>query len=201
MMKKLKLAVVALFTLLAISNVNAQDADNPWVFSLGVNAVDFRVGEGLGDISKDYLGTTDWNVLKSISRFSVEKYIDYGITVQAAFSLSELKTLDAKDGIDGNYYAFDINGKYDLNEAFGDTSWFDPYVLLGASYTVVDFAAEDFKEVMLNIGYGFNFWVDDNLAINFQSIAKRNLSDKITDHFQHSLGVVFKFGGSNDDTE
>ena len=41
-MKNLKLAVIALFTLVSTYNVNAQDSNNPWAISIGVNAVDVR---------------------------------------------------------------------------------------------------------------------------------------------------------------
>ncbi|MBL4606100.1 MAG: hypothetical protein JKY02_10695 [Flavobacteriaceae bacterium] len=193
-MKKLKVAVVALFALVTVGNVNAQDSDNPWAFSLGVNAIDFKNGS----LVEDFLGNTDWNISNSISRFTVEKYLGNGITLQGAFSLSQLKHFNAENDIDGKYYAFDINGKYDLNELFGDTSWFDPYVFVGASYSFIDFQAEDFSEVMLNVGYGFNFWVGDNVGINYQATYKNQLADSVPNHFQHALGVVFRFGGNND---
>ena len=40
-MKLLKLAVIALFTLGTVSNVSAQDENNPYVVGFGVNVVDF----------------------------------------------------------------------------------------------------------------------------------------------------------------
>ena len=182
-MKQLKLAVIALFTLVTVSSVNAQDSNNPWAFSLGANVIDFRINKGFENISKDYLGTTDWNIIKSISRFSVERYLDKGFTLQGAFSLNELKTLNAKDDIDAKYYALEINAKYDLNNLIGDTSWFDPYVLLGGAYVYTDYQANDLKEGMLNIGYGFNVWFNENIGANFQSVARRNFADKVADHF------------------
>ena len=39
-MKRIKIVAIALFTLATIVNVNAQDANNPWAVSVGVNAVD-----------------------------------------------------------------------------------------------------------------------------------------------------------------
>jgi len=196
-MKKLKLAVLALFTLVAVSNVNAQDADNPWAFSLAVNAVDFDIHTGSDQIN-DFLGMADWNISSSISKFTVEKYLDKGFTLQAAFSVNQLKDY-GPGAIDGKYFALDVNGKYDLNGLFGDTAWFDPYLLTGLSYTIVDFAAEDFSELMINVGYGFNFWLDDTVGITYQSMLKNNLSNKVENHWQHSIGVVFRFGGSSDD--
>jgi hypothetical protein len=58
-MKHLKIAVIALFTLAMVSNVNAQDSDNPWAVSLGFNMVDIRGNAGFGDIVKDYIGLSD----------------------------------------------------------------------------------------------------------------------------------------------
>ena len=39
-MKLLKLAVIALFTLGAVSNASAQDENNPYVVGFGVNVID-----------------------------------------------------------------------------------------------------------------------------------------------------------------
>ena len=40
-MKQFRLAVMALFALAIVSNVNAQDKNNPWAVSFGANIVDF----------------------------------------------------------------------------------------------------------------------------------------------------------------
>ena len=39
-MKQVKLAMLALFMFAGFSSVNAQDANNPWAISFGLNAVD-----------------------------------------------------------------------------------------------------------------------------------------------------------------
>ena len=39
-MKRIKIVAIALFTLATIVNVNAQDSNNPWAVSVGINAVD-----------------------------------------------------------------------------------------------------------------------------------------------------------------
>ena len=53
-MKRLKIAVIALFALIATSNVNAQDENNPWVVGFGMNIVDFyRVVSDFGDHVND----------------------------------------------------------------------------------------------------------------------------------------------------
>ncbi|CAM1359265.1 Cell envelope biogenesis protein OmpA [Tenacibaculum soleae] len=194
-MKQIKLAVIALFTFATVGTANAQDSDNPWVVGFGVNAVDVRIPTEFGDYAKDYIGTSDWNVLPSISRISVEKYLNDGFTLQLAGSLNKIKTFATENDMDELYWAIDANVKYDLNNLFGETSWFDPYVYLGGGYT----SLADQGEGMLNAGLGFNTWFNDNLGLNFQSGGKKEFGDKVQDHFQHSVGLVFKFGGTDTD--
>ena len=90
-MKRLKIAVIALFAFVAVSNINAQDENNPWAISFGVNAVDFYIPEAsVGDQVLDLLGSTDWNILPSISRISAEKYLEKGFSLQLAGSLNKM---------------------------------------------------------------------------------------------------------------
>jgi len=199
-MKQLKIAVIALFTLVMVSNVNAQDSNNPWAIGFGVNVIDIRGGRSLENLAKDYLGTGDWNMLPSVSRLTVGKYLDKGFSLELAGSVNKIKTFRGKNDSDFLYYAIDANVKYDVNKlvdmVFGSTSqYFDPYVYLGGGYTSVDGNGEG----MLNAGAGFNVWFNENLGLNFQSGAKRQFTDVVADHFQHTAGLVFIFGGKDTD--
>ena len=193
-MKQLKLAVMALFAFAAV-NVSAQDSDNPWAVGFGANAVDIRVPSKFGDYAKDYIGTSDWNILPSISRVTVDRYLNDGFTLQLAGSLNKIETVYTENDSDMLYWAIDANVKYDMNNLFGHTGWWDPYVYVGGGYTSVD----DLGEGMLNAGAGFNVWFNDNLGLNFQTGGKKEFADKVKDHFQHSIGLVFKFGGKDTD--
>ena len=197
-MKQLKLAVMALFAFAAV-NVSAQDSNNPWAVGFGVNVVDFNYpwtnnvpAEKLG---ADYIGTSDWNILPSISRVTVDRYLNDGFTLQLAGSLNKIETVYEENDSDMLYWAIDANVKYDLNNLFGQTGWFDPYIYVGGGYTSVD----DEGEGMLNGGLGFNTWFNDNLGLNFQSGYKQEFADKVMNHFQHSAGLVFRFGGKDTD--
>lgn len=196
-MKQLKLAMVAMFTFLMIGNVSAQDENNPWMVDFGANAVDVRTAKlsDFGDVAKDYFGATDFNILPSISRVGVSRYLKEGFSVQLAGSINKVETLVKEDDSDLLYWAIDANVKYDLNNLFGETAWFDPYILIGGGYTNLG----DNAEGMLNGGLGFNTWFNDNLGLNFQSVSKYGFSDKVNPHFQHSLGLAFRFGGKDTD--
>jgi hypothetical protein len=184
-MKLLKLAVIALFTLGAVSNVSAQDENNPYVLGFGVNVVDLS----------DYPGSTEnWNFLSNLSRVSYEKYLEQGFTLQLAGTVNSL----TKDGLSGApiekalYWSTDLSVKYDLNNLVGETSqWFDPYVFLGGSYVNVG----DLSEGMLNSGAGFNTWFTENMGLNLQLSYRKGFSDEVAEHWQPSLGFVYRFGG------
>ena len=113
-MKLLKLAVIALFTLVTVSNVSAQDENNPWAIGFGVNIVDFYGGSDFSNQVKDLLGNSDWNFLPSISRITAEKYLDKGFSLQFAGSLNKISTVTKKDDSDALYYSLGANVKYDL---------------------------------------------------------------------------------------
>jgi OOP family OmpA-OmpF porin len=194
-MKHFKFFFLTLFVLTAVNTVSAQDDNNPFVVGFGVNAVDFYGGDDFSNQIKDALGNSDWNVLPSVSRISVDKYLEKGFSLQLAGSLNKIETLTTENDSDFLYIALDANVKYDLNHLVGETAWFDPYVYLGGGYTSVDSSGE----AMLNGGVGFNTWFSENIGLNFQTGTKKGFSDKVKAHYQTTLGLVVKFGGTDTD--
>ena len=194
-MKHLKLAVIALFTLALVGNANAQDENNPWVVGFGGNLVDFYNTDDFSTQLEDLIGNGDWNILPSISRISVDKYLDNGFSLQLAGSLNKIETELEENDSDFLYYSIDAIVKYDLNNLFGETGWFDPYVYLGGGYV----SADSMGEAMANGGLGFNTWFNDNLGLNFQHGTKIGFSDNVRTHYQTTLGLVIKFGGKDTD--
>ena len=195
-MKRLKIAVIALFALVTVGNVNAQDDNNPWAISFGVNAVDFYiVNSSVEDQVSDLFESADWNILPSVSRITAERYLEKGFSLQLAGSLNKITTLSSEDDSDFLYYSFGANVKYDLNTLLGETGWFDPFVYLGGVYV----SADSLGEGMVNAGLGFNTWFNDNLGLNFQHGTLIGFSDNVKTHYQTSVGLVFQFGGTDTD--
>ncbi|MDG2280741.1 MAG: OmpA family protein, partial [Flavicella sp.] len=90
-MKKFKITMLAFLMFAGVTSVQAQDEDNKWALSFGINAVDFNRGDlnDIGAMIGDYVGTSDWNVLPAISTVSVSRYTNYGLSVKVSGSLNK----------------------------------------------------------------------------------------------------------------
>ncbi|APZ48029.1 cell envelope biogenesis protein OmpA [Polaribacter reichenbachii] len=196
-MKRLKIAVIALFALVMVSNINAQDENNPWAVSFGVNSVDMYHGTDFSSQFNDMLSNKDWNILPSISRIAADKYIGKGFSIQLAGSLNKIKYHLEEDDSDYLLWSIGAMAKYDLNNLFGDTGWFDPYVGLGGDF--VDSGYNDTSELMGHGALGFNVWFNNNLGLNFQHGSKLGFAKNVRSHYQNSISVIVKFGGTDTD--
>ena len=199
-MKHLKLAIIAMFTLAIVGSASAQDSNNPWVVGFGLNSVDIQ-GAKFGEMGffKDALNPKDMNILPSISRISVDRYLEKGFTLQLAGTLNKVTHFKTED--DSDYMLFSAGAlvKYDLNHLFGETAWFDPYVGIGGDY--VNSGRTDESELMATGAVGFNVWFNENLGLNFQHGWKKGFAGNVANHFQATAGVVIKFGGKDTDAD
>ncbi|MBS9774707.1 MAG: OmpA family protein [Tenacibaculum sp.] len=200
-MKHLKLVALAMFAFLTVSNVNAQDENNPWAVSFGINTVDNRNWDGeVGTAFKDWLGPTEWgdNTIPSISKITVGRYLGKGFALELDGSLNKVKIRQSKENkVDELYYKIGLLAKYDLNNLVGNTGWFNPYVGLGGAYQNVG----DEGDAVLSGVAGANLWFNDNLGLNLQTGYHHGFNQEGRDFFQHSLGLVFRFGGKDTDKD
>ncbi len=212
-MKHLNSILAAALFIFAIGVANAQDENNPWAIEAGINAVDVWpvgvtengrfpsvIGETMikGDLFDEYFNATDhWNILPSVSRVSVGRYIGSGFTFVAAGSINKITQLGDLKVADVTYYSADGEIKYSFRDHInGPGGWFDPSLGVGGGYTWID-----------DIGFGtanalasMRFWLGNNVALNIQSTYKHAFEDGFgVIHFQHSAGIVFKFGGKDTD--
>ncbi len=206
-MKHLNRLLVVAILFLGIGVANAQDENNPWAVEVGANAVDvYPAGlnenqvripaAARGDIFDEYFNANDhWNILPSVSRLAISRYIGSGFVFTAAGSINKIDKLGDIAVDDLSYYSADGEIKYSFKNAIG-SSWFDPSLGIGGGYTWVD----DIGFGTANAIAGVKFWFNDYLALNLQSTYKNAFEDAygIT-HFQHSAGIVFQFGGKDTD--
>ncbi|PHS66875.1 MAG: cell envelope biogenesis protein OmpA [Flavobacterium sp.] len=205
-MKHLNILLVAVLFMVGVGVSNAQDKNNPWAIELGINAVDFYpVGVNndgrfpastKGDIFDEYFNANDhWNILPSVSVLKVGRYINNGFTFAAVGTINRIDKIGGANVDDLTYYSLDGEIKYSFRELLNG-SWFAPYIGIGGGYSWID----DIGFGTANGLLGVDFWVAENLAFTAQSTYKQAFEDNYgATHFQHSLGIKFKFGGKDTD--
>ncbi|WP_298363399.1 OmpA family protein [uncultured Lutibacter sp.] len=205
-MIKFKLAILTVFLVCGLNKVVAQDENNPWAIGIGINAVDFYPTNAAGIITPsgnsagwyaEFFNVGDhYNVIPAISKLTVSRYITSGFTAELAGSVNKIEKIGDIKADNLLYYAFDAGVKYDLNNLLGETSWFDPYATTGVGFISID----EVGKGSLNGGLGFNLWLNKSLGFNIESKYKHTFaSSPHTQHFQHSLGFVVRFGGADID--
>ena len=207
-MKHLKRILFVFLIVFTVNSLHAQDENNPWALDFGTNAVDFfptnhpSIISANGDSASWYdefgNATDHYNFLASpISRIHVGKYIADGFTLGAGVSFNNIDKIGEESVSDMSYIGLDMDIRYALNNVvLKNVKWFDPYVSFGGGYTLLD----DEGNGTLNGGLGANLWLTDNLGVNVQTNYKHSFDDtKMLPHFQHALGIVVKFGGTDTD--
>src|SRR5690554_3632060 len=207
-MKHLNRFLIAAIFLIGFSAANAQDKNNRWTVEVGVNAVDvFPVGtndagriapELRGEFFEDFFKVDDhWNILPSVSRIMVSRYLGDEIIFSAGGSMNKLSKYGDYEVNDLSYYSLDGEVKYSFKELI-NWGWLDPNLGVGGGYTWVD----DIGFGTANVLFGLKFWFTDNLGLNLQSTYKHAFEEDYgISHFQHSAGLVFQFGMKDSDDD
>ena len=201
-MKNLKIILATLLLVIGVTSINAQDKNNPFSVAISVNAVDFYPTNpglmGHGSWFNEYVNVGDhYNIIPAISKVTVGKYIADGFSIEASGALNSVSNVGDNSVTNVSYKTLDGAVKYDLNNVIGETSLFDPYASIGGGYVWMD----KFGTGTFNAGLGFNLWFTDYLGVNLESKYKHAFESNIVQHFQHSLGLVIKFGGTDTDND
>ncbi len=196
-MKNLSRLMFALLLVIGYSNVSAQDENNSWQISLGVNSVDFYpTGEDapLGGYFDNYFDVNHYNTLPSLSALTVSKYLGDDFSFGATASVNKIDRWGDASVEDLSYYGLDGTIKYNVGNLINSHT-LEPYIGVGGGYTWVD----DIGAGTLNGTLGFNLWFTENVGLTVQSTYKHSFEDYLAKHFQHSVGIAFKFGGKDTD--
>ena len=192
----------------------AQDSNNPWAVSFGVNGVDTKVS-AVGNDSPKFIQLVNveknWNILPSVSYLNVSRYVGDGFSFGLTGSVNRIDKwvtrvpgTEATDVVanpgDLSYYAFDAVIKYSFMELL-KSKWLDPSINLGGGYNFIG----DASAGTVNGGLGLTFWFTEQVGLQFQSTYKHSFDDNrapnadIPTHIQHFAGLTFKFGGKDTD--
>lgn len=221
-MKHFNKLLVAVMMVMGLSS-QAQDSNNPWAISFGVNAIDTRASAGGGNnwldqkFSQPFAVKDNWNVLPSVSYLSVSKFIGDNFSFGVAGSVNKISNYvrfnpsapgrDARGMVVSNpgdlmYYGVDATIRYSFMNLI-NSKVIDPSLSVGGGYTFFG----DSSYGTLNPGAGLTFWFTDNVGLELATRYKKSFGDRedasgtpdAPSHFQHTAGLIFKFGGKDTD--
>ncbi|NRS88597.1 outer membrane protein OmpA-like peptidoglycan-associated protein [Flavobacterium sp. 7E] len=221
-MKHLNKILVAAMMVMGLSS-QAQDSNNPWAISFGANAVDTKTSAGGGNgwldrhFSQPFAAKDNWNVLPSVSYISVSKYLGDNFSFGLQGSVNKIDKYvkfdptavghDSRGYVTSNpgdlmYYGIDASVKYSFMTLI-NSKVIDPSLHVGGGYTFFG----DSSYGTLNPGAGLTFWFTENVGLALETSYKKSFGDRedvsgtpdAPSHFQHTAGIIFKFGGKDTD--
>ncbi|MGY5352333.1 OmpA family protein [Wenyingzhuangia sp. IMCC45533] len=194
MLKKITIVFAFLITQIHF----AQNKTTPWALTTGVNIVDILGGD---NDFKDFLGTSDWNMIPLPTKISLSRYLNYGLIASLGGSLNSIEKVPVGDIERIEYQSVDLGLKYDINSLIGKTGFFNPYIGVNGGMFWLD--GENSSHV--NPVAGFNLWMNEKVGVNFESGFKYGFTEvnnhPSDTHFQHSISVIFKFGARDKDKD
>ena len=197
-MKNLSRLMFAALLVFGLSNANAQDENNPWQISFGINAVDFwPTGEDapLGEYFDEFFNVTDhYNIVPSLSTLTVSRYLGDDFSVGVTGSVNKIEKFGDESVEDLSYWALDGTVKYSFANIINSNS-INPYLGGGGGYTWLDKKGAG----TLNGTAGVSYWFSDHIGVTAQTAYKHAFEDKLSSHFQHTVAVSIRFGGKDTD--
>ncbi|WP_269685954.1 OmpA family protein [Flavobacterium lacustre] len=222
-MKHLNKLLVAVMMVMGLTS-HAQDSNNPWAISFGVNAVDTKTSAGGGNnwldrhFSQPFAVKDNWNILPSVSYLSVSKYVGDNFSFGISGSVNKITKFvtfdptatghDSRGYIVTNpgdlmYYGIDATVKYSFMSLI-KSKVIDPSLSVGGGYTFFG----DSSYGTVNPGAGLTLWLTEGIGLEFATRYKKSFGDRTVgnnttpdapSHFQHTAGLIFKFGGKDTD--
>ncbi|AOW08540.1 OmpA family protein [Flavobacterium gilvum] len=218
-MKHLNKLLVAVTMVMGLSS-QAQDSNNKWAISFGVNAIDYRSSAGpdfVDHFSQPFKVSDNWNILPSVSYIGVNRYVGSGFIVGLTGSINQIdkfvipvkgQTPDKPDYAAVNpgdlmYYGIDLTASYSFMELIKSKTW-EPLLTAGGGYTFLG----DESYGTVNLGGGLNIWFTENVGLNLGTAYKKSFGDRTyadgktpdaPSYTQWTAGLTFKFGAKDTD--
>lgn len=184
-----------------------------WQLGVSVFVTDHTSVRGVADGFFDY---DDYSVVPFPAKLTLVRGLNKSFDMDASVNLGQIdnKRLNVEN-------EFMVNGtlglRYRLANGYilNPTSWFDPYLRLGAGVHHLDYQDMEFTNVVdqqghpisngtiaasehftVTGGLGINFWITEKFGANVMSeyYHMPGMEGDNIDFFQHSAGVVFRFG-------
>jgi len=134
-----------------------------------------------------------WNLDPAGFKLGIARHLVNKFAFEANISLNSIKQNNINLDEKFPYISVDGMFKYNLSNSFV----FNPYLALGGGYTWLD----EVGAGTVNAGIGANLWITYNFGVTAQTMYKHAFEDYGLAHYQHSAGIIFKFGGADNDND
>ncbi len=195
-MKNFKL--LALLFLL-VGTVNAQTSQNPWLVSVGVNAVGLQ-GDLTGSIP---LLENDYKSMSfGVPSLSVFRSIYGGLSIGAQFSFNSLKS-DRSGGSDASFSAIEGAVKY----GFSRDSKISPFLKAGFGRTSFESASDNGFNAARNAtdtyfgSAGLNYKLGDRFSLFVETSYRATQDAPKGNYLQHTFGFAYGLGSGDTDKD
>lgn len=151
-MKKFNLLLTALMVLFLSSTVlNAQNKRDPWAITVGAHAVDHTSVRG---IANEFFNYNNYSIVPPLSKLSIIRNLNNSFDLDLTASVGEVDN-DRLRISDEFFINAGLGIRYKLANGyiFGESSWFDPYIRIGANYHRYDYTSLNPNGDTLPLGY------------------------------------------------
>jgi hypothetical protein len=187
--KSIKLLFFITSILLFKNCIAQKNKNQPYIISYGANLVFEDKTQFVNYINNEEVL---WNI--SPITFGIEKRLNNMIGIVGYIGSNLYPEKQKIGGISSkvpkDVFYFDIISKLNLLSLLQYKSTFDPFITLGTGY----YYRGEANEINLNLGAGFNYWMNDIYGINLNLVYKINeplLAEKTpSDLLQISLMLV-----------
>ena len=225
-MKNLKLGITALALTVATS-VSAQTTENKWLIGVGAHGVNHAAINGeFGESVKNLRAAftlNNYTITPPLSKLTVARNLNKYFVVDWQTSVGNVDNKRIRpnlSGVEGQimdkefFLMTGLGLQFKFNGLWNETSWFDPYVRVGANYLRHDYSNSEraynkegkfmkADHFAANGGLGMNFWITKNFGIGVQQDYVVTPFEKttISDFWQSSATLNFRFGNTDRDKD
>jgi len=209
-MKKFTLLAIVAFIAISI-NLRAQNSDYKWAIGINWQYQDFNAAQLK---FPEQFTNAKWQGYSFPSAISLGRSLNPSFNVFGQFGISKLE-YDRMESLgqplsSDKFWTGDVNLAYKFANGYmmKESSWFDPYIYLGLGASSikdkdVTNGTTYFKQVT---GVGFNFWLTEEVALNFQSAYDFVIAPKLSttgerreSYLHYTFGVKVRFGQKDTD--
>lgn len=182
--------MVCLAMLCTAGKLKAQNQDHPWLLGFGIHFVDYT---SVDPMFKGLYDFKDFQSVPAFSKFDIAKNLNNSFAVELSLSGGSV----SRTGNGNQFFGdADLLLKYLLANDYilKSRASIDPYIAVGPGMSFLGTNSS----FAINAGIGTNIWFSDAVGIRLQTMYNKSSDDIVGDYFQHTLGLVIRFGAGKD---